>query len=76
MKVLNKEQWNGRGFLYRYLSYTKYCAVSAVTDGPTEEMNGVPIPAELIFEKSQLAESNEFEKLPSRSIYVPCFVRA
>lgn len=33
---------------FSYLAYAKFCATSAVTGGPVEEMNGIPIPAQLV----------------------------
>ncbi len=41
-----------REMAYQYLSYARYCAVSVVTGGPIEEMNGIPVPAGLLFEKT------------------------
>jgi hypothetical protein len=32
-----------------YLMYARFCAVSGVTGGPVEEMNGIPIPAQLLW---------------------------
>ncbi len=39
---------------FGYLAYAKFCAVSEVTGGPVEEMNGIPIPAQLIYERSRV----------------------
>lgn len=39
---------------FGYLAYAKFCAVSEVTGGPVEEMNGIPVPAQLIYEQSRV----------------------
>ena len=42
---------------FGYLAYAKFCAVSEVTGGPVEEMNGIPVPAQLIYEQSRIGSA-------------------
>jgi hypothetical protein len=55
---LAREESQPRKPSFEYLRYARFCAVSAVTGGPVEEMNGIPIPAQLVYDRLELSESN------------------
>ena len=50
---------------FAYLAYSRFCATSAVTGGPVEEMNGIPVPAQLLEENSQPSKPQIVSVIPT-----------
>lgn len=50
---------------FAYLAYAKFCATSGVTGGPVEEINGIPVPAQLLEESLQSSKPQIVSVIPS-----------